>query len=150
LLDKRLETIKQQQASSQPGPECLPEQIIAPFSATIRLITKKEQEYTDRGKPLVVLVKDDAPVMIEAYLSKDYLRYLHEGKEMEIEFTDKQKSKGQIYKIESTSSSFPAREWDGYDPVSTRIRAILKPIKKADDMIWKKYDRMQVNVKGTR
>jgi hypothetical protein len=114
------------------------------------VISKKEQEYTQRGKPFVVLVQDNAPVWIEAYLSKDYLRYLHEGKEIKIEFTDKQKSLGLIHKIESTSSSFPTREWEGYEPVPIRVKAILKPVDEQASMLWKKYDRMQVHIKGAR
>lgn len=129
---------------------CTNEIMKTPFSGIIYAVSAKENEFAQRGKPLVTLVKTNQNARVEAYLSNDYLQYLHVGKEIAIQFPDGAQSRGIIHKIESNATLAAERKWHGYDPVKTRVRATIMPLDPASHQKWGNYDRMLVEIQGVK
>lgn len=130
--------------------ECFNESIYSPFKGVVHSIKRKLNEFSPRGEALLLLIADDAPVHIEVYLENDQLSYLQLNALLTVTFANGSETKAEIKKIHSSAFSSPEREWNHYKPSSTQIRVHLSPLNKDDAMLWKKYDRMPVNVRGAK
>lgn len=145
-----IEQMQMQDAARPPAAECLDEELRAPFDATVQVVRKRVQEVTARGEPLLVLVGDGAPVRIEAYLPGDLLGDVHVGQPFELEFPNGEAGRGIAQSVVSTAYRVPEREWDGYDPEQSRILTYLVPPNDVARDHWRRFDRMDVEVRARR
>lgn len=154
LLDSQI-ILQQQQVkpsvyAGSLSSSCINENLIAPFNGYIHSVKRNLNEYTALGKPLLILVKQDARVRIEAYLNNEQLPYLKIGDLVDITFADGIETEAKIENIYSSAFNAPEREWNHYKPLDTQVRVHLEPLNKHDATIWKKYDRMEVSVRGRK
>jgi len=148
LQKRQLASLTEAQGKSRLPADCYAEVIGAPFNGVIHSVKRKVSEFSARGAPLVTLIADKAPVRIESYLDNDQLRYLHRGNVVNIKFADGVRSKARINKIFSSANEIPERDWVHYRPVETQVRVHLVPVSSKDAALWKRYDRMEVTVRG--
>ena len=148
LQQRQLEELKTLNTRSVHSAECFNEHILAPFDGRIHAINHKIDEYAARGAPLVILTADNASVRIEAYLKSNFYSHLKKGDTLEVTFSDQVKSKGKIEEIHAADFNVSEQEWRR--PAEGRIRVHLKPITAADAQLWKRYDRMEVTIRGTK
>ncbi|WP_457573349.1 HlyD family secretion protein [Desulfolithobacter sp.] len=142
--------ILQQLLSKPPDPSCRYETIIAPFDGLVYLVKAKEHEYIRSGKPLFVLIADNAPVYIDAYTKGKYLQYITPGSQMTIIFPDRYQSIGRVEQISSSAQAVVKRQRKDYIPISTMIRIKLVPPGPEEEKIWQKYDRIVLKVRGRK
>ena len=153
LLESTIRLQQQRQPSKfigQASPECFNETLKSPFNGHVHSIKRKLNEFASRGAPLLILIADDATVRIETYLKNDQLPYVKIGAHVSIEFPNSTVTEAKIKNIYSSAYAAPEREWNHYKPLDTQVRVHLEPINKKDALLWKKYDRMEVNVRGRK
>jgi len=130
--------------------KCAEEVLVAPRPAVIQSVSRREHEFAPVGTPIVTLILDDAPVLVESYIDKDELQYIYVNKILEIIFPDGSYSKGLVKTIHSTAYSVPERKWNNYIPASSQIRADLVPVNNTDKKMWHDFDRVELQIRGTR
>ena len=150
LQKTQLAGLEKQRATVRLPAECFNEVIKAPFDGIVHSVKRKINEFSARGASLMTLIADTAAVRIELYLDNDQLKYLQAGNIVTITFPDGVKGKAEIEKIYSSAYKFPERDWVHYRPADTQVRVHLKPLNKRDAAVWKKYDRMEVTVRGRK
>ena len=153
LLDSTIKLQQQRKPTNfigQTSPECFDETLKSPFSGYVHSIKRKVNEFTSRGTPLLVLIADDATVRIETYLKNDQLPFVKIGENVSVEFSNGTETKAKIKNIYSSAYAAPEREWNHYKPLNTQVRVHLEPVNKQDALLWKKFDRMEVNVRGRK
>lgn len=146
----QLKSIKKDMHNQTVPAECQIEIIRAPFGARVHVVKRRVQEFTKRGEAIVILTKNQGPVRIEAYFTKDELKYIQLGKQAHITFPDGVKSTGVVKAIYSSAYSAPEREWKGYRPLTTGIRVHLFPPNENEKKQWKRYDRLEVRVRAEK
>lgn len=157
LLESQVILQQQQLKNSQPmrlannaSAECFNENIYAPFNGTVYSIKRKRNEFTRRGEPLFTLIADNAEVRVETYLKTDLLPILTVGKITNVALTENISTQAKIKAIHSSAYKVPEREWNDYKPADTHILVYLQALNKQDAALWKKYDRIEVRVKGRK
>ena len=150
LQQRQLAGLKKQALSVRLPADCYNEVIKAPFSGKVQSIKRKVNEFSARGSALLGLIADNADVRIELYLDNDQLRYLHAGDHVDIKFSDGVKSQAKIKTIYSSAYKFPERDWVHYRPADTQVRVDLVPVNRKDAVLWMRYDRMEVTVRGRK
>jgi len=148
LQRQQLRKMKHYSPTSALPAECFNESIIAPFAGYVHSVKRKINEFAARGAPLLILTADNAKVRIEAYFKNEQLPYLHKGEIVNVDFADGKTSDAKIKAIYSSAYNVSEREWDR--PAETQIRVHLEPLTKKDAALWKKYDRMEVTVRGRK
>lgn len=137
------------QANNQVIPDNCPNEFIyAPFKGIIKRVFLKLNEFSKRGKGVVLIQPENASVRIEAFLSKKELQYLKIKQIVTITFPDGITSTGVVKDILSSAYEFPVLERDNYEPIDVRIRVHIKPVNNLDALLWKKYDLLRVRIRG--
>ncbi len=129
---------------------CGSETIRSPINGSIYHVTRQPGEHVKKGAPLFIVIPERAHVRIEAYFDRKHLRYLSKGRPMAIEFPDRTTSTGIIIDYLSSASHVPEPIQKDYLPVEAYLKVYLKPATDNDQILWKRYDRMDVRVKGER
>ncbi len=142
-------TLGMQLAVASVPKQCQPYSIVAPFDGIVKKILFNPQEFVKKGDPIVIYESFNAPVTIEAFLSKHELKNLAEGANVDIAFPDGRFGTGIIEAIHSTAYAFPKVQWEDYEPLDTRIRIKVIPIDQEQALLWKNYDLMRVRVEGS-
>lgn len=142
LLDQEFALVKKSQ--------CEFEDIVATFSGTIDHVTRRTSEYLKRGEPLFMVIPENDPVAVAAYIDTKNLHFLDKGKQMTIQFPDKSVGVGEITEFVSSARSQAYFVKNDYVPVSAELRVSLKPLTEQDARKWRMFDRMDVKVKGER
>jgi len=130
--------------------ECQAEVIRAPFPARVQVVRRRVQEFAKRGEAIVILIRNQAPVRIEAYFTEDELKYINLGKQIDVTFPDGVESSGVVKAVYSSAYSVPEREWKGYRPLTSGVRVHLFPSNENEEIFWKQYDRMEVRVRAEK
>ncbi len=157
LLESQIILQQQQFKNSRPmllandtSADCFNENIYAPFNGSVYAVHRKLNEFTQRGKPLLTLVANNAKVRVETYLKTELLPNLAVGKIATVALTENIKTQAKIKAIHSSAYNVPGREWNNYKPAETHVLVYLKALNKQDAKLWKKYDRMEVKVRGRK
>ncbi len=148
LQRKQLNDMERRAGTQIVDPECQDEIIRAPFPARVQVVRRRVREFANRGDAIVILTRNEAPVRIEAYFTEDELKHLNLGKKIDVTFPDGVESIGVVSAVYSSAYSVPEREWKGYRPLTTGVRAHLYPIDDNEKQNWKQYDRMEVRVRA--
>ncbi|RLA49834.1 MAG: hypothetical protein DRR42_14750 [Gammaproteobacteria bacterium] len=149
LEDEALKKLKKESALISNG-GCQDELIYAPFSATVTSISHRQHEFAHRGKPLITLIRENAPVQIEAFIENEYSIYASVDKEVEVVFPDGKSSRGVINEVMSSSAPFPTKVLKDYESVVSNIEILILPANKSEELIWRLYDRMEVQIRGIK
>ena len=153
LLDSQIiiqQQLKPTSLTRNASLECFNESIFTPFDAHVHSVKRSTTEFTARGAPLLILISKTATVRIEVYLKNDQLPYLHTGSLVDISFANGVTTEAKIKNIYSSAYTAPEREWHNYKPADTQVLVHLEPINNQDAAVWKKYDRMEVSVRGRK
>lgn len=150
LKKQRLQRLENQRASVLLPQECYDETLSAPFASSVYVMQKNAYEVVSRAESILTLVADNAPVRIEVYLDMDDLASVEIGDEVALEFPGAVKSTGVIESIFSSAYDTPGRLWDHYRPLEPQVRVHLQPIDEQQTMLWKSFDRMEVQVRGQK
>ncbi|VAW94117.1 hypothetical protein MNBD_GAMMA23-2176 [hydrothermal vent metagenome] len=148
LQQQQINKMKPYRSAAIVSSECYNESIFSPYAGTVRSIKRNLNEFAARGVPLIILSADNAKVRIETYLKNKELSYLHKGDTVDVSFADGNKSEAKIIAIYSSAYNVSEREWDR--PAETQVRVHLEPLTKQDAALWRKYDRMEVTVRGRK
>lgn len=148
LQQQQLKKLKNYKPAATLSPECVNENIFSPFAGTVRSVKRNVNEFAARGVPLLILTANNAKVRIEAYLKNEQLPYLHNGGAVNVTFADGRATEAKIKAIYSSAYNVSEREWDR--PAESQVRVHLEPLTKQDAALWKKYDRMEVTVRGRK
>jgi len=132
------------------SPECSNETIYSPFDGIIYSVKRKLNEFSSRGEPLLILINSQANVRIEFYIPNDQLASISIGNFVDVSFPDGAATEAKIKMISSAAYDFTDREWVQSNPLEIRMRVLLEPLNTKDAEIWKRYDRMEVNVRGRK
>ena len=153
LLDSQIilqQQLKPINLASNSSLECFNESIFTPFDGYVHSVKRTTNEFTARGAPLLILISNTADVRIEVYLKNDQLPYLNIGSLVDIRFANGIATEAKIKNIYSSAYTAPEREWHNYKPADTQVLVHLKPVSVQDAALWKKYDRMEVSVRGRK
>ncbi len=148
LQQQQLIKTKKYRPAAMVSSECFNENLVSPFDGTVRSVKRNLNEFAARGVPLIILTANNAKVRIETYLKNKELAYLHKGGIVDVVFADGVKSEAKITAIYSSAYDVSEREWDR--PAETQVRVHLEPLTKQDAALWRKYDRMEVTVRGRK
>jgi multidrug resistance efflux pump len=129
---------------------CGLEKLEVPFAGRVAHVVHQPGEHAEKGAPLFIVTPEGSAVFVEAFFDKKHLRYLGAGKAMTIEFPDRTTSRGTVVDYLSSASYYAERDRKDYLPVEARLRVNLKPADPADAALWRRYDRMDVLVRGER
>lgn len=132
------------------GPACELETIYAPFDGVVRHVTRKQDEFIDKGEPLMVVLPDQAEVAVDAYFDWKVLRFVDQGDTMTITFPDGSSGQGTVAGFASASTQAPVRDRKNYVPVESKLLIHIIPQNDKDRLHWQQYDRMDVLVTGER
>jgi multidrug resistance efflux pump len=127
--------------------ECRTEVILSPYAAQVQVVWHRAKEFVNRGEPIVTLLRDHSSVRIVAYVKGDSLKHISPGKIIDITFPDGTKSSGVVKAIHSSAYSISEANWSSYDSPATELGVHLYPLSKDEEKIWKRYDRMEVQVR---
>jgi len=152
-LKLQLELLRTLNKNQQDRPitvaECQDEIIHAPFKGEVKRVLKQNYEFVDKGEAVVIVESKQADVQIEGYLSKYDLKDISLGNQVTIEFPDGEIGYGTINKIDASAYAFAERRWENYEPSDTRIRILLSPIDQQQSELWKQYDLLRVQIRGS-
>lgn len=127
---------------------CLDEIIYAPFDGAIHSILHKQFEFSPKGKPLIVLIADKAPVYIDAFVNNEDSSYLSIDKVVDVTFPNGLQSQGVVKKISSASAYFPEIKFDKYESVESNVRIRILPLDDTEEKLWRANDKMDVTLTG--
>lgn len=144
-----LSALRKELAPDQ-SPVCQIEAIRAPFDGFIFHVTRKPDEYIGRGDPLVVAIPEGANVSIEAYLNWNLTRYIVREKVITVTFPDGTTSVGKVADFASAATNTVSQIRKNYMPVESKLWIRLIPTTDKDRLLWKQYDRMDINITGER
>lgn len=150
LQKQQINMLKHNPSKTNKSPECYNESISSPFNGTVHSVKSHPSEFASRGEALLILVNEKAPVRIEFYLASDQLSSLKKGNIVNVSFPDGVSTKAVIKSIYSAAYDFTDREWALTTPLEIKVRVHLEPINTQDADIWKRYDRMEVVVRGRK
>ena len=146
---KELAALKRELAVER-NVECGVEFVRSSFAGSVYHMIHQPGEYVKEGTPLFVVIPKGATVRVEAFFDRKHMRSLAKGRAMIIEFPDRTTSLGEIIDYSSSARYVAERTQKDYLPVEAQLRVNLQPVLANDSSRWKRYDRMDVLVKGER
>lgn len=129
---------------------CGLEMVETAFAGSVYRVIHQPSEYVGKGEPFLIVTPEASNVFIEAYFDEKHIQYLVKGQTLVVEFPDRTTSKGEIVDYSSSASYAADRTLKDYLPVEARLRVDLKPINPSEAVRWRRYDRMDVIVRGER
>lgn len=150
LLTRRLQDVQKQKGADGNYSICADEIIYASENAYVTHVSKKLNEYAAKGEPITSLILDSSSVSIESYFDESELEYIYPDKIVDLEFPDGRKSRGRVFRVQSTAYNRPERIWNDYMPAQSEIRVDIAPLNEQDKKLWHGYDRIQLRVTGAR
>lgn len=149
---KQLELVAlERELDRAPSTACDFETITAPVNGTLLYATRKMDEYIHQGDPFLVIIPEGGEVFIDGYIANRDFNNIEVGERMEIVFPDKTTSWGTVRPLISSAhtASERWRNQNDYQPAETMLKARLVP-SGGEAETWKRYDRMDVTIRGRR
>ena len=128
-----------------------PTQIIqySPINGTISQIFKEEYEVSLKTDIILTMRKTSNP-FIKAYFDQEYIKYLHEGTIVDIEFPDGVKSYGNIKRLYFDTYELPDELKNITEPLQRSLSCDIMPINPKEAEKWKGFQKMDVEIKVKR
>ncbi|MCP3942518.1 MAG: HlyD family efflux transporter periplasmic adaptor subunit [Desulfobacteraceae bacterium] len=149
-IKKKELTVLEKHLTVEADTTCDAEKLLAPFNGVVSHVTRQKDEYIDKGDSLMVVMPENALVAVEAYLDWQVLDYIDKGEIMTIIFPDGLATRGMVTGFTSAAMHSPQRFRKDYVPVESKLLVHLSPLNEKDAFFWKRYDRMDVRVRGER
>lgn len=150
LLRSRLGKMKKRNATAVLPQECHGENVYAPFDGKITLIPALQYSVLARGDTVAVLVQPEPKVQIDAIFEYKYAKHLRRGQTLVVSFPNGMDSFGRIEDIQSSAQAVPERMLQTDALQQGSVHVVLSPMDEQEKTLWIKYDRYDVDVRGTK
>ena len=131
-------------------PDCQSQELRAPADAIVVALHLGPDEVARTGDAVLSLVRDDAPVWVVAYLENGRRDDVVPGEAVTVRLPDRTDSPGRIATVRSSAAEFSGNKWDAYRLEEAEVVLEILPEDTATARRWMGFERMEVEVRGSR
>ena len=131
-------------------PDCQPQPLHAPSDAVVVALHLGPDEVARTGDPVLSLVRDDARVWVVAYLENGRRDEVTPGERVAVRLPDDTASVGRVATVRSSAAEFSGNKWDAYRLEEAEVVLEILPEDTAAARRWMDFERMEVEVRGSR
>ena len=119
---------------------------IAPIEGTATRIYKNNYEVALKSENILNIHKRE-DIYIKAFFDQEDFKHIQEGDEVRVIFPDGEESIGHIKRFYFASYRLPEEFQKKYESTTRAIAADIFPIEREDQIKWKAFYKMKVNVR---
>ena len=98
----------------------------------------------------IMSVQRKSRIYVKAYFEQEDMDYFKEGDTLDLKFPDGTKSRGYIKRFYFGTYPLPEEFQKRYEPIKRTIAADILPVSKAEELKWKVYNKLSVEITKTK